>query len=423
MRTASRLISLILLLAAATSPAVAQTCTQDQFRKIVDDAGSELRRLHAETQPAVLAGFRRLKTMNGWSDDSYEEKSNALLNDAKTESYDAKVVELLSKLDQLAEGNPGSAPDCSRLGELEATALELQATVRVKTRHMLARIDELTGAGRKTAAADPAATSGATGSVATAAPSQPGVPAAATPPNAAKLPDPFAPKATPQPPAAKTVAKPPASVPVAPQQKPAPVAGWNTRTDNSQLNSAPPASENIPTASVQQPVPMPSMPPQSDGFSADDIRNASRGFFGTLSAGLGNVIEHAFGTFGKPTGYVLGNEGGGAFIAGVRYGKGTLFTRGGKSREVFWHGPSIGYDFGAAGSKTMFLVYGMQDDLDIFTGFSGVDGSAYLVGGVGMTVLTNGKMLLAPIRSGVGLRLGASIGYVRFTAQPTWNPF
>ena len=113
----------------------------------------------------------------------------------------------------------------------------------------------------------------------------------------------------------------------------------------------------------------------------------------------------------------------GAFIAGVRYGNGTLFLRDGAKREVFWHGPSIGYDFGASGSKTLFLVYNLRSELDVFASYSGVDGSAYLVGGVGMTVLTDGKVVMAPIRSGVGIRLGANIGYVRFTARPTWNPF
>jgi hypothetical protein len=107
----------------------------------------------------------------------------------------------------------------------------------------------------------------------------------------------------------------------------------------------------------------------------------------------------------------------------VRYGKGVLYTRGGVTREVYWHGPSIGYDFGASGSKTLFLVYRLADPLDIFAGFTGVEGSAYLVGGVGMTLLTNGSLILAPIRTGLGLRFGASIGYIRFTPRSTWNPF
>ena len=380
MRTMARMTVLLAALVAGAASAAAQpvqVCTQEQFRRVVDEAGAALRRLNAETQPSIEAGLRRLKVKNGWSDDDAIDKANALLTDAKTDGYDAKASDLLIKLDRLAEAAPGALPDCNRLGELQSTALELQATVRVKTRYTLARIDEQLAAAPKIAAAEPA-------------------------------------------PAPGTGAPPPART--QPPAKQAPVAGWGASTVE---QPAPVGRETAAAAPLpSQPTPaMPKLPPETDGFSADDIRDASRGFFGTISSSLGSVIEHAFGKLGRPTAYVLGNEGGGAFIAGVRYGKGTLFTRNGRSREVYWHGPSIGYDFGAAGSKTMFLVYGLHDELDIFSGFSGVDGSAYLVGGVGMTLLTDGKLVMAPIRSGLGLRLGASIGYVRFTAAPTWNPF
>jgi hypothetical protein len=163
--------------------------------------------------------------------------------------------------------------------------------------------------------------------------------------------------------------------------------------------------------------------PAEEGYTIDEIRSATRGFFGTVSTGLASVIEYAFAKSGRPTAYVLGNEGGGALIAGVRYGKGTLYLRDGGRREVYWHGPSIGYDLGAEGSKTMFLIYRLRDPERLFSGFTGVDGSAYVVGGVGVTFLTDGKVLMAPIRSGLGLRLGANIGYIRFTPQATWNPF
>ena len=398
MAIAARLTVLLAMLFAGAFAAAAQStqpCTPDQFRRVVDEAGAALRRLNAESQPAIEAGLRRLKAKHGWTDENAADKANALLSDAKTEGYDAKASELLIKLDQLAESAPGTPPNCSRLGELEATALELQATVRVKTRYMQARIEGQLGPVPKVATAD------------------------RPPPAAAPVPVPaptLAAKAPP--PATKT----PVALPAKPAT-PAPVAGWSASTIEDQASFRP---EPVIAAPANTPRPAPAMPnlsPATDGFSVDEIREASRGFFGTISSGLGNVIEHAFGKLGQPTAYVLGNEGGGAFIAGVRYGKGTLFTRGGRSREVYWHGPSIGYDFGAAGSKTMFLVYGLQDDLDVFSGFSGVDGAAYLVGGVGMTLLTDGKIVMAPIRSGVGLRLGASIGYVRFTASPTWNPF
>jgi hypothetical protein len=158
-------------------------------------------------------------------------------------------------------------------------------------------------------------------------------------------------------------------------------------------------------------------------FSAADIRAAGRGFFGTLSAGLASVIEYAFRTYGQPTGYVLGTEGGGAFLAGLRYGQGTLVTKTDGERKVYWQGPSLGYDFGIDGSRVMLLVYNIETPDEIFTRFAGVDGSAYLVGGVGITFLKKGRLVLAPIRTGVGLRLGASVGYLKFTLEPSLNPF
>jgi hypothetical protein len=163
--------------------------------------------------------------------------------------------------------------------------------------------------------------------------------------------------------------------------------------------------------------------PEEEGYTIDEIMSASAGFFGKVSAGLGSVIEYLFKNAGRPTGYVLGTEGGGAFLAGVRYGSGTLYMRAGGTQPIFWHGPSIGADFGADGSKTLFLIYRLKQPADLYAGFTGIDGSAYVVGGVGATLVTNGSVILAPIRSGVGLRLGANIGYIRFTPKATWNPF
>ncbi|MBX9862519.1 MAG: DUF1134 domain-containing protein [Hyphomicrobium sp.] len=167
----------------------------------------------------------------------------------------------------------------------------------------------------------------------------------------------------------------------------------------------------------------PTFDAEGGGYTIDEIREATRGFFGTVSTSLASVIEHAFQKGGRPTAYVLGNEGGGAFLAGLRYGEGTLYVRSGGSQKVYWHGPSIGYDLGAEGSRTLFLIYGLDDPANLFRRYTGVDGSAYLVGGVGMTLLKGGPVTMAPIRSGIGLRLGASIGYVRFSPKPTWNPF
>jgi hypothetical protein len=159
------------------------------------------------------------------------------------------------------------------------------------------------------------------------------------------------------------------------------------------------------------------------GFSVEEIKDAGHRFFGEVSMDLARVIEYAFQRAGRPNGYILGEEAGGAFIAGLRYGEGTLYTKDAGNQRVFWQGPSVGYDFGAEGSKTMVLVYDLYSPGEIFNTYPGVDGSAYFIGGVGITFLARDHVRLAPIRSGVGLRLGANVGYLKYTRQPTWNPF
>ena len=129
--------------------------------------------------------------------------------------------------------------------------------------------------------------------------------------------------------------------------------------------------------------------------------------------------------WGLPNGYVLGEEASGAFIGGLRYGEGTLYTKNAGEVRVFWQGPSLGFDAGADGARTMMLLYNLPRTEAIFDRFGGVAGSAYFVAGLGMTALTSGDglMVVVPIRSGLGLRLGANVGYLKFTERPTWNPF
>jgi len=160
-----------------------------------------------------------------------------------------------------------------------------------------------------------------------------------------------------------------------------------------------------------------------DTFSADEIVRAGHQFFGSVSRGLAQIVEKAFSQWGEPNGYVLGQEGGGAFVVGLRYGDGILYTRNAGDRRVFWEGPSIGFDAGGEGARTMMLVYKLPATDAIYQRFIGIDGSAYFVGGLGMTALTANNIVVVPIRSGVGLRLGANIGYLKFTPQATWNPF
>jgi hypothetical protein len=164
--------------------------------------------------------------------------------------------------------------------------------------------------------------------------------------------------------------------------------------------------------------------PRDDAtYTMDEIVNAGHRFFGTVTDGLSRVVEYAFSRQGRPNGYILGEEAGGAFIAGLRYGEGILTTKFIDDQPVFWQGPSLGYDFGAEGSKTMILVYNLRHPDDIYHRFAGVDGSAYFVGGVGITFQRYGDVVLAPIRSGIGFRLGANVGYLKYSREPTWNPF
>lgn len=184
--------------------------------------------------------------------------------------------------------------------------------------------------------------------------------------------------------------------------------------------------EPAPNASVPPPGGGPYVPPeaQSHGtFSVEEVKETGHRFFGSVSMGLARAIEYTFQRAGRPNGYILGEEAGGAIIAGVRYGEGTLYTKDAGELRVYWQGPSLGYDFGAEGSKTMVLVYDLRSPGEIYSTFPGVDGSAYLVGGVGVTFMARGHVILAPIRSGLGLRLGANVGYLKYTREPTWNPF
>jgi len=127
--------------------------------------------------------------------------------------------------------------------------------------------------------------------------------------------------------------------------------------------------------------------------------------------------------FGLPNGYILGDEGSGAVCIGARYGQGTMYTRNAGDHPVFWQGPSVGFDFGGDGSKVMMLVYNLPDVNAIYARYPGVNGSAYVVGGIGMTVLKRGNIVVVPIRSGVRARHGISAGYLHLTSSASWNPF
>jgi hypothetical protein len=158
-------------------------------------------------------------------------------------------------------------------------------------------------------------------------------------------------------------------------------------------------------------------------FSPNELVDSGHNFFGSVSRGLALAIREAVRRWGEPDGYILGQEGSGAFFGGLRYGEGQLYRRRGPGPRVFWQGPTLGFDVGGEGARTMMLVYNLRSTPELYKRFAEVDGSAYLIAGVGLTAARADDTVIVPIRTGVGLRLGVNVGYLKFTDSPTWNPF
>ncbi len=369
-----RMVAFMLALIGVNAAHAAATCTSADIAAAVDQSGAELRAFTAEVQPKIQDRLRRYRDAKKMPEAGFESAALDAVQDSKLDAFDAKSSDLLLKVDSLGRVEDGTALDCARISEIKATSGVLLSVMREKSDYMIARLDsQITSAG---AAQSKAAT--------------------AEPPK----------------PAAKAKPDTKATGPAA-----GPQSNWAANTKPNDAYKPPPPATGAPPAAAAAAA-------TEDGYSIDEVREATRGFFGTISTNLASVIEHAFKQSGRPTAYVLGSEGGGAFLAGLRYGKGTLYMRNqAATQDVYWHGPSLGTDFGASGSRTMFLIYKLQDPAALYRSFTGVDGSAYFVGGVGITFLKGGDVLMAPIRSGLGFRVGANIGYVRFTSTATWNPF
>lgn len=159
-------------------------------------------------------------------------------------------------------------------------------------------------------------------------------------------------------------------------------------------------------------------------YSEPEVISEARAFFGESAEGLATVIARVFEQNGRPVGYITGREGSGAIGVGVRYGDGRMTLHGETSTyKVYWRGPSIGFDTGGDGARVFTLIYNMTNYRQIYRRYPGVDGSAYLVGGFGVNYQRAAGITLAPIRSGVGLRLGASIGYLAYSPRRVIVPF
>ncbi|HEX2763820.1 MAG TPA: DUF1134 domain-containing protein [Allosphingosinicella sp.] len=201
-----------------------------------------------------------------------------------------------------------------------------------------------------------------------------------------------------------------AAIEAAPPPQPEQSEAWQADADQ----PAEPAAES-PAAAA--PAPAPATVPRKDVFSA------AEGVFGKGAQGLADMIEDLLRERGDPTAYISGREAGGAFIAGVRYGSGTLHHQIEGDREVHWTGPSVGFDFGADANKVFVLVYNLHDSDRLFRRYPAAEGNAYVVGGFTASYLRRGDVVLIPVRLGVGARLGVNAGYMRFSQKNRWLPF
>ncbi len=160
----------------------------------------------------------------------------------------------------------------------------------------------------------------------------------------------------------------------------------------------------------------------AETYSRDELVNKVSDFFGVTAETAASVIERIFRDNGRPTGYIAGEEGAGSFVVGLRYGKGLLYMKHRDPLRVFWQGPSVGWDWGGNASRTFTLCYNLQYPDMIFRRYPGVEGSAYLIGGLGVNYQRAEDITLSPIRAGVGLRLGANVGYLAYTRTRHWVP-
>lgn len=392
-QAARRALAASLLLGALTASApaaLAQTCSEEEIGRVIDGTGEMLRTVNDEYSPKLTSKLEIVAATRELGEAQLADYARKLMREPEIMAAEAKASELLGRIEGIGDEATGESATCDKLKIIEANATELKTTLVGKYEKLFANIDaDLSGKPKKTeekvAKAEPE-------------PAPQVEPAPAIP----------APDET----------EPAIAAPVDPQASPEPPADWSAdeQQGSSGIVEYEPVAPNLgPRISA--------LDEELTTYSSDEILSAGKGFFGSVTTGLAGVITYAFQQAGRPSGYIFGSEGSVAFIAGLRYGKGRLHTKRGGGGTVYWQGPSIGTDAGAEGARTLILVYNLKEPADIFAHFGGVDGSAYVVGGVGITFLTDGDLVLAPIRSGLGLRLGANIGYLKFTPERSIIPF
>lgn len=224
--------------------------------------------------------------------------------------------------------------------------------------------------------------------------------------------------------------EPAASLPVQRQTPPPGGEQWESvpaeeyyPIDPAQQRGAPVQQQAVPQVQVQGDASARASAAVSDTVEKDSVLSAAEGVFGRGAEGLAGLLENILQKQGEPTAYITGREAGGAVVVGLRYGKGTLHHKATGDQDVYWTGPSVGFDFGGSASKVFVLVYNLERGDDLFKRYGAAEGNAYVLGGFNASYLRNGNTVLIPIRMGAGVRVGANVGYMRFSEKNRWLPF
>lgn len=426
----------------------AKACTAADFAAVVDDTAVALRDLNAAGAQRFQEKLKAYQQKHDLSDAEIRARA-AAVQDEKMSDFNREIEQLVAEMDMLGNLGPDQV-NCEKLEDLKRVRDRLLTVMGQKSGYMLARadieLDRPPGSSapqepKETAKGQPAAQppvstpkSGKQDQLASSdpapEPASPAAPSDAQPQQENAEPKPDAA------PAEKVEAKP--LNPDLPERRSGGREQVATNWDTNSQTVSPPAENNQQTAYVdpgssEPPVQLGpgsegALPPRVEGpiethYTIDEISDAGRGLFGPVTAQLAAAINYAFQHFGQPNAYIVGSEGGAAFLAGLRYGKGMLHTKTEGQRVIYWQGPSLGIDLGAEGSDALFLVYNVDQTEDLYGRFTGIGGSAYAAGGVGLNVLGKSGMIMVPIRTGLGLRLGANLAYLKFTERQTWNPF
>ncbi len=369
--------AIAMIMAFPTAGSAAQQCDARAFGVQIDQTAQALRTLNRESEKRFHERLEALGKQHGWTDAQKADKAAAAMDDTKLEAFNSGIEELAGQLDALS-ATPNSDISCARLSELRAIQEKLIAVMGQKSGFILAQLEAEGGKAPVSPYAQQPLPKTAEAAANAPAPPQEQPPQTSQPGRSSPA---WSVNVAQTPPAPPAPAPRQAAAPLAQSAAPLPLKPATSQPDTRVSSlTKPPSNPAAPPAPGGNPVPP---PPLATGYTADEIRNAGQGLFGSLTSEFALLVNHSFQKYGQPNAYIVGNEGGGAFLAGLRYGDGELYTRlngieSGPTR-IYWQGPSLGADLGATGSRTLFLVYNLDDPATLYKRFPGIDGSAYAV--------------------------------------------